>query len=72
MRKRLITPTPEHIRTRGEDWLDVERAPVVEVTSEDSDFPVESKISLGADAVLPAYRDGAKTYVCAVVKEFDC
>jgi hypothetical protein len=40
MRKRLITPTPENIRTRGEGWLDVERAPVVEVTSEDKGFPV--------------------------------
>ena len=42
MRKHLITPTPENIRTRGEGWLDVERAAVVEVTSEDKDFPVES------------------------------
>jgi hypothetical protein len=41
MRKRLITPTPENIRTSGEGWLDVERAAVVEVTSEDKDFPVE-------------------------------
>ncbi len=42
MRKRLITPTPENIRTRSEGWLDVERGAVVEVTSEDKDFPVES------------------------------
>ncbi len=42
MRKRLITPTPETIRTREEGWLDVERAAVVEVTSEDKDFPVEA------------------------------
>ena len=42
MRKRLITPTAESIRTRGEGWLDLERAAVVEVTSEDKDFPIES------------------------------
>jgi hypothetical protein len=42
MRKRLITPTAERTRTHGEGWLDVERAAVVEVTSEDKDFPVES------------------------------
>jgi len=42
MRKRLVTPTAERIRARGEGWLDVERAAVVEVTSEDKDFPVES------------------------------
>lgn len=42
MRKRLITPTSESIRTRGEGWLDLERAAVVEVTSEDKECPVES------------------------------
>jgi hypothetical protein len=42
MRKRLITPTAESIRTRGEGWLDLERAAVVEFTSEDKDFPIES------------------------------
>jgi hypothetical protein len=41
MRKRLITPTSETIRARGEGWLDVERTAVVEVTSEDKNFPVE-------------------------------
>jgi hypothetical protein len=47
MRKRLITSTPERIRTRGEGWLDIERAAVVEVTSEDKDYPVESAFVLG-------------------------
>ena len=47
MRKRLITPTPENIRTRGEGWLDVERTAVVEVTSEDKDFPVEAAFVSG-------------------------
>lgn len=42
MRKRLITPTTETVRSRSEGWLDVERAAVVEVTSEDEHFPVES------------------------------
>jgi hypothetical protein len=42
MRKRLVTPTQESIRTSGEDWFDVERLAVVEFTSEDKDFPVES------------------------------
>src|SRR5437667_5273128 len=42
MRKRLITPTPETVRSRAEGWLDVERAASVEITSEEKDFPVES------------------------------
>jgi hypothetical protein len=41
MRKRLITPTSESIRSYGEGWLDLERGAVVEVTSEDQDWPVE-------------------------------
>jgi len=42
MRKRLVTPTQETVRSRGEGWLDVERAAIVEITSEDRDYPVES------------------------------
>jgi hypothetical protein len=56
MRKRLITPTPESIRTRSEGWLDVERSAVVEVTSEDKDFPVESVFGSGN---APGWRAGA-------------
>jgi len=41
MRKRLITPATESARNRRESWLDVERAAVVEVTSEDADYPIE-------------------------------
>ena len=42
MRKRLITRRPETVQSRGEGWLDVERAAIVEITSEDRNFPVES------------------------------
>lgn len=44
MRKRLITPTSETIPTRGGGWLDVERAAMIEVTSEDEGFPIESAL----------------------------
>ena len=47
MRERLITPTPETVRSRGEGWLDVERAAMVEITSEDKDYPVESAFASG-------------------------
>jgi XRCC1 N terminal domain len=49
MRKRLITATPETTGTRGEGWLDVEQIAVVEVTSEDKGYPVESALT-SADA----------------------
>ena len=48
MRKRLIPPIPEMIRTRGR--LDLEHAAAVEVTSEDKDFPVESALVASGDA----------------------
>ena len=43
MRKRLVTPTAER-STRPPGSLDLERDAVVEVTSEDKDFPVESAL----------------------------
>ena len=42
MRKRLITPTQGTVRSHGKGWLDVERAAMVEITSEEKDYPVES------------------------------
>ena len=56
MRKRLITATQENIRTGSVDWLDVERAALVEVTSEDKDHPVESAFVLGE---VPGWRAAA-------------
>jgi hypothetical protein len=47
MRKRLIAPTRENIRTRDEGWLDLERAAIVEFTSEDPDYPIESAFGSG-------------------------
>jgi|SRR6185369_7921336 len=44
MRKRIITPTPEIVRSRGKGWLDVERTATVEVTSEDKNYPIESAL----------------------------
>ena len=61
MRKRLITPTPESIRTRGESWLDVERQAVVEVTSEDKNYPVESAFVSGDAQGWRAAAPGSQT-----------
>jgi hypothetical protein len=44
MRKKQITPNPQHASAPDEDGLDLERAAVVEVTSEDKDYPVESAL----------------------------
>ena len=42
MRKRLIASTAERPRPREQGWLDLERSAVVELTSEDEHFPIES------------------------------
>jgi len=51
MRKRLITPHPHDAPFLDEGWLDLEGAAVVEVTSEDKEYPVES-------ALVPAEMRG--------------
>jgi hypothetical protein len=56
MRKRLVTPTAEGRRTHGQGWLDLEHAAVVEVTSEDKNFPVESAF---ASEDAPGWRAAA-------------
>lgn len=61
MRKRLITPTLESIRTHGPGWLDIERAAVVEVTSEDKDFPVEAALVSGDSRGWRAAMPGSQT-----------
>jgi hypothetical protein len=61
MRKRLITPTAELLGTLGEGWLDLERAAVVEVTSEDEHFPVESAFGSGDTQGWRAAAPGHQT-----------
>lgn len=47
MRKRLITPIPQDAPSLDEGWLDLDDAAVVEVTSEEKDYPVESALVVG-------------------------
>jgi hypothetical protein len=61
MRKRLITPTQGTVRSRGEGWLDVERAAIVEITSEDKNFPVESAFASGETQGWRAAMAGTQT-----------
>ena len=61
MRERLITPTSKTVPSRGEGWLDLERSAVVEVTSEEEGFPVESALVLGETRGWRAAIPGAQT-----------
>ena len=44
MRKRLITQIPQDASFLDEDWLDLNRAAVVEVTSEEKEYSVEAAL----------------------------
>jgi len=60
MRKRIATPIPASPQAQ-EDWLDLERAATVEVTSEDKDFPIESSLSIEPRQGWRASQPGAQT-----------
>jgi|ERR1700751_1423993 hypothetical protein len=60
MRKRIVAPPPTTAHT-DEDWLDLERAATVEVTSEDQDFPIESSLSIEPRQGWRASQPGAQT-----------
>ena len=61
MRKRLITPIPQAGSPRDEGWLDLDRAAVVEVTSEDKDYPVEAALVSGERRGWRAGGPGTQT-----------
>jgi hypothetical protein len=61
MRKRLITPSPQEAAAHDEDSLDLNRAAVVEVTSEDKDYPVEFALVAGEKRGWRADRPGTQT-----------
>lgn len=61
MPKRLITPAPETVRSRGEGWLDVDRAAIVEFTSDGEDYPVESAFVAGQSPGWRAAEPGPQT-----------
>lgn len=44
MRKRLISSTPEKTRPNDEGWINVDGAAVVDVTSEEEGYPIESAL----------------------------
>jgi hypothetical protein len=61
MRKRLITPIPQDVRSREEGWLDLDGAAVVEVTSEKKEYPVESALVSGEMRGWRAADSGTQT-----------
>jgi hypothetical protein len=61
MRKRLITPIPQDAPSLGEGWLDLDDTAVVEVTSEEKEYPVESTLVSGEMRGWRAADSGTQT-----------
>jgi hypothetical protein len=61
MRKRLITPIPPNVPLLEEGWLNLDGAAVVEVTSEENDYPVESALVSGQMQGWRAADSGVQT-----------
>jgi hypothetical protein len=61
MRKHLIAPIPQSAPALNEDWLDLDGAAVVEVTSEDKNYPVESALTAGETRGWRAADSGTQT-----------
>jgi|ERR1035438_238605 hypothetical protein len=61
MRKRPITPNPRNVPSLDEGWLNLDREAVVEVTSENNDYPVESALVAGEVRGWRAADSGTQT-----------
>jgi hypothetical protein len=61
MRKRLITPSSQAGTLHDEGWLDLDREAVVEVTSEEKEYPVEGALVAGDMRGWRAAVSGAQT-----------
>ena len=61
MRKRRISRTRDAAVSSGEGWLDVEGTALVEITSEDTDHPVESALGLAKVGGWRAADPGPQT-----------
>src|SRR5690349_2491355 len=61
MRKRIINPTKENVRARAEGWLDVQQTALVELTSEDKSYPIESAFALEDGEGWRAAESGPQT-----------
>ena len=61
MRKRVITPVSQNASVSSQGWLDVESAAVVEVTSEDTAYPIESALLSGENQGWRAEKSGTQT-----------
>jgi|SRR5579872_196380 len=61
MRKRLITAAPPDAEHLDDDWINLESRALVEVTSEEKEYPVESALISGETNGWRASESGTQT-----------
>src|SRR5262250_3600763 len=61
MRKRQISPTPSSVSPSGQTWLYMDHTAVVEVTSEENGYPIESALLGAGDRGWRAANPGTQT-----------
>ena len=61
MRKHQISSTPPSVPPAGQTWLDVDSAALVEVTSEENSYPIESALQGGESQGWRAAYSGTQT-----------
>ena len=61
MRKSQITQVPQNAPLRDQAWMDVDRIASVEVSSEETDYPIESALLLEGKRSWRAANPGAQT-----------
>ena len=61
MRKRQITRIPQSVSPHDQAWVNVDRIASVEVTSEESDYPIESALLLEGKRGWRAANAGMQT-----------
>jgi hypothetical protein len=61
MRKRIIDHHPRNVGAEESDWLDLERLALVEVTSEDVGYPIESALIPGRGLGWRSAQAGEQT-----------
>jgi hypothetical protein len=61
MRKNLIPPIPQTAPAPDESWMELDKAAVVEVTSEEKEYPVESALVPGETQGWRAADSGSQT-----------
>jgi hypothetical protein len=61
MRKRTTNQDPQHVSPVDQSWLDLQRLPQVELTSEDAAYPIEAALIPSAGPGWRAAQVGEQT-----------